>query len=167
MSSARVTKMALSTGLPFGAVMALVLGLQRGPLVGAISGVFAGVLFGGMLAAFAEVQRRRMEIKGGTFEGEPILYQGPANHWLGAEARGGWLVLTPRRLAFRSHGKNIQNAGVDLPLGEVAGYEASRSLGIIPNQLRVRRRDGAVDKFVVTERAAWLTALASAQAGFT
>jgi hypothetical protein len=154
--------MALTTGLPFGVAMGLYLGTQRGPLVGLIFGGGAGLLFGVLLATFAEAQRRRMEIPGKELDGEKIIKQGPANHWLGAEARGGWLVLTERRLVFRSHGKNIQNAGAELRLADITAVEPSNTLGIVPNGLRVRHGD-AVEKFVLTERSDWRTAIAAAR----
>lgn len=157
-----MTKMTLAAVVPFGLVMGAFLGLQHGPAAGLVVGAGAGLMFGALLTAFAEGQRRRMKIASGVLDGEPIVRQGPANHWRGVEARGGWLVLTTRRLVFRSHGKNVQNEGAELPLAEVAAVEPSRSLGIVPNGLRVRRKDGAVERFVVAERGEWLAALTAA-----
>lgn len=159
----RFVKTTLSTGVPFGVIMGLVLSVQRGPAVGLAIGLLAGVLFGALLAGFVAAQARRMKIDG-DLDGEPILFQGPANHWRGAEARGGWLVLTTRRLVFRSHGKNIQNQGLEVLLADVTGVEPSRSLGLIPNGLRVRLGGDVVERFVVSERGAWLAALADARA---
>lgn len=160
----RFSKTILTTGVPFGAVMALFFGLQHGPAVGLVAGLATGALFGALLAAFVVAQARRMKIAGDALDGEPILLQGPANHWRGAEARGGWLVLTTRRLVFRSHGKNIQNQGLDLQLTDVTAVEPSRSLGLIPNGLRVRLAGEVVERFVVSERDAWLAAVADARA---
>lgn len=150
---------AVATGVPFGLVMGGFLALQHGATAGLVIGAGAGALFGGMLAAFAEGQRRRLTITSGALDGEKIVRQGPANHWRGAEARGGWLVLTDRRLVFRSHGKNVQNEGAEVALAEVAAIEPRRTLGIVPNGLRVRRRDGSAETFVVAERRAWVAAL--------
>lgn len=160
----RFTRTILTTGVPFGVVMGLFLGSQRGPAVGLVAGLVAGVLFGASLAAFVESQARRMKVRGGALDGEPILFQGPANHWRGAEARGGWLVLTTRRLVFRSHGKNIQNQGLVVSLADVTAVEPSRSLGLVPNGLRVRLAGDAVERFVVSGQAGWLAALADARA---
>lgn len=161
MNLARATRTALATGLPFGVVMGLVFTLQRGPTAGLLLGVVSGLLFGALLAGFTEAQRKRMQL-GGDFEGEKILLQGPANHWRGAEARGGWLVLTPKRLVFRSHGKNIQNQGAEVLVADITACEPANTLLLVPNGLRVRHGAGAVDKFVVTARAEWLAALAAA-----
>lgn len=158
----RSVKTILSTGAPFGVVMGIFFALQRGAAAGIGLGVVAGLLFGGLLAAFVEAQAKRMKIHG-ALDGEPILMQGPANHWRGAEARGGWLVLTARRLVFRSHGKNIQNQGLEVSLADVIDVEPSRSLGLIPNGMRVRLAGDAVERFVVAERGAWLRAVADAR----
>jgi hypothetical protein len=157
---APMIKTILSAGVPFGLAMGLFFGLQRGALAGLVAGTFAGLLFGVLLAAFVEGQRRRLEIRSGVLDGEKIVRQGPANHWRGVEARGGWLVLTERRLVFTSHGKNVQNQGAEVRLDAITAVEPASSLGIVPNGLRVRHGDDAVEKFVVTERGAWLVALA-------
>lgn len=157
MNLARTVKNTLSTGLPFGVAMGLFFALQRGPVPGLVLGAGAGLLFGATLAAFIELQHRRMKLA--ELDGEPVVHQGPANHWLGAEARGGWLVLTKTRLVFRSHGKNIQNQGVEVPLADIAACEPRRTLGLVPNGMSVRRRDGRVEKFVLAARGEWLELL--------
>ena len=43
---------------------------------------------------------------------------------------GGWLVLTARRLVFRSHGKNFQNAPFELAVADIAQVETTRTLGL-------------------------------------
>jgi hypothetical protein len=93
--------------------------------------------------------------------------QGPANHRRGAEARGGWLVLTERALVFRSHGFNVQNAPLRVPLAEVRGVRGKRTLGLIPNLLLVERQDGTAEAFVVSERDAWLRAIEAGRGGST
>lgn len=161
MSEPRRLKLALTTGLPFGLLMGLLLGLQRGWAAAPI-GLASGLLFGLVMADFVQRQRRRMEVRGKQYEGEPLLHQGPANHWLGVESRGGWLILTPTRLLFRSHGKNIQNAAFALSLADVTAVEATRTLGLIPNGLVVRRRADAPAKFVVQGRREWVSAIQQA-----
>ncbi len=163
MSEPRRLRTAVTTGLPFGMVMGLFLGLQRG-WPAALIGLASGLLFGLAMADFVLRQRRRMEVRGKQYEGEPLLYQGPANHWLGVESRGGWLILTPTRLLFRSHGKNIENAPFALSLADVTAVEAIRTLGLIPNGLLVRRRAGEPAKFVVQGRSDWVAAIQQATA---
>jgi hypothetical protein len=80
--------------------------------------------------------------------------------------RGGGAGVLARpgaRLVFRSHGKNFQNAPAELPLATVRAVEPCRSLGIIPNGLRILRTDGGEDRFVVADRATWIAKLAAAR----
>jgi hypothetical protein len=156
MSMKRILKSMVYMGIPFGIGMGIFYLIQTGSLVGAVAGgLFAGVLFGLAMGIFAERQRRKMEITGPTYEGEIVLFQGPANHFQRFEARGGWLILTPRRLSFRSHGKNIQNGPFDAPVASIRSVKASLTLGIIPNRLRIEMNDGSTASFVVGKRHTW------------
>lgn len=150
---------ALVLGIPFGLGMSLLFVLITGGWRGIVPGAVAGVLFGAICAAFAAAVQARGASKDGTFAGEPVLHEGPANHWSGEEARGGWLVLTPSRLVFRAHGYNFQKHPVVIARGEIVGVEPGRSLGIIPNGLRVRRLHGGEERFVVRAQSAWVRAL--------
>jgi hypothetical protein len=130
--------------------------------MGAPAGVVSGVFFGLAMSAFVEFQRKQMESKAGLFEGEAVLFQGPANHFMKAEGRGGWLTLTATRLAFRSHGKNIQNAPLDIDLDEIRSVAPCRTALIIPNGLKVVRRDGVTDSFVVSAHREWARVISHA-----
>ncbi len=167
MNLPRLLKTACFTGLAFGVSMGLFFALRFGSATaGILGGVFSGVFFGITIAAFAEVQAKRMKVKpGGEFEGEPVLHQGPANHFLNREGRGGWLTLTPTKLAFRSHGKNIQNDPVDINLADITEAHASRTIGIIPNGLRVRLESRKTETFVVHGREVWADAIRKARLG--
>jgi hypothetical protein len=163
MNARRIFATALRSGLPFGVAIGAFQAVQHHNVVAAVAGgLVGGAMFGGVMGVFVELQRKKLMIPGDRFEGEPILHQGPANHWRGAEARGGWLILTSERLAFRSHGKNIQNQSVDVRLADVRGVEPTNTLFFVPNGLRVLRDHGESDKFVVSERALWLERLGAA-----
>jgi hypothetical protein len=153
---------AVSSGLPFGLAMGLLFALTGGLERGLVAGSVAGLAFGVAIAGFALVQKRRLELHG-ELQGEPVLHQGPANHWAGREARGGWLALTPTRLVFRAHGLNVQNEPLALALAEVERVEPIRTLFVVPNGLRVRRGDGTEERFVVTGRTTWVRAIHSAR----
>jgi len=84
----------VSTGTPFGLFMALISAFQFGQSWGVMAGVVTGVLFESAITLFVLFMSNRMRVRG-DFENEPVLWQGPANHVLGIEARGGWLILTP------------------------------------------------------------------------
>jgi len=138
----------VSTGTPFGLFMALIFGFQFGEWWGAVAGVAAGILFGSAITLFVLLMSNRMRIRD-NFENEPVLWQEPANHVLGIEARGGWLVLTPTRLAFRTHGLNFQNQQIDIPRTDILSAQPGRSFGFLPNLLRLILISGNTQTFVV------------------
>jgi hypothetical protein len=155
----RFIKSTLMTGVPFGLALGAFFAVVSDAITGLRAGLASGLLFGLIVSAFVEAQRRKMESGSGLFENEAVIFQGPANHFMKGEGRGGWLTLTPTRLAFRSHGKNIQNDPVDIRLNEIASVAACRTAGIIPNGLKVVRNDGASDRFVITTRKNWVRAI--------
>lgn len=152
---------ALGAGIPFGLAMTVFFTFQMGLRADLVAGPISGLFFGVAIAGFAALQRKRMGIEGGLLDGEPIVHQGPANHMRGAEARGGWLVLTERALVFRSHGLNFGNAPLRLDLAEVRAFGKRNTLGIVPNGLRIDRVSGPSERFVVGGREEWLRALAA------
>jgi len=147
---------ALRSGLSFGVAMTLVFALRHGWGAALVAGPCAGLAFGLVMGGFATIQKNRLMLRGELLDGERILYQGPANHWRGAEARGGWLVLTERALVFRAHGFNVQNAPVRLELSAIRGVLPRNTLGIVPNGMRVDRADGQQERFVVNKRGEWI-----------
>jgi hypothetical protein len=155
-------RQAFNIGLPFGLLMAVFFSLRGGLIVGVIFGVASGILFGTMMTLFAEAQRKKLELADKLFEGYPILHQGPANHWLSAESRGGWLVLTSQQLRFRSHGKNIQNSELNLTIEALKSVRTKRTFGIIPNGLLVEKKDGGSESFVVSDNLIWEARVAAA-----
>jgi hypothetical protein len=144
----------VATGVPFG--MGIYFSFRYGIPRGALAGFASGIFFGLAMTLFAQKQRERMGAKGGVFEGEDVLHEGPANHFKRAEGRGGWLTLTANKLSFRSHGKSIQNQPVDINLSDILNLKLTRTLGIVPNGFCVTRMDGTADRFVVTGRSEWL-----------
>ncbi|MBO0860617.1 MAG: hypothetical protein J2P21_19470 [Chloracidobacterium sp.] len=151
----RFIKTTLMTGIPFGLALGAFFALFDA-MFGLMAGLASGLLFGLIIAAFVEYQRRKMESGSGMFENEAVILQGPANHFMKMEGRGGWLTLTPTRLAFRSHGNNIQNDPVDIHLNEIDSVSTCMTAGIIPNGLKVVKKDGASDRFVVPARRDWV-----------
>lgn len=153
--TARFIKNAFLTGMPYGLFMGLVFSWLFGLPLGLALGLCAGIFFGISMAAFARIQSKKMKSTDERLEGETILMQGPANHFLRGEGRGGWLTLTPSRLIFRSHGHNIQNSPLDIPLAEIREATPSLTLRIIPNGLRVNTKNGHRESFVVSNRKDW------------
>ena len=164
MDGKRLLSTGVRSGVPFGVAMSLLFSINYGLPGGLIAGVAAGLLFGVALALFTEAQRKKLEVTG-DYQGEAILHQGPANHWRRGEARGGWLLLTPRRLVFRAHQANVQNEPIELAVADLRGSEPCRTLGVVPNGLRVHLTSGVQERFVVSERASWVAKIAAAMAG--
>jgi hypothetical protein len=130
-------------------------------------GLVSGAGFAGLLAAFLLSVRstKAFEIGGElpSFDpGERVIHRGLANHFKGAEGVGGKLYLTERRLRFRSHTLNIQVHDESYPLDQIASAEATRTLGILPNGLRVWMKDGRRERFVVHGHEEWAEAISKA-----
>jgi hypothetical protein len=151
----RLLKTALFTGVPFGLFMGLFLALSYGRKVGVPMGFACGLLFGIFVALFAESQRKKMQSRDGTLDGEAILFQGPANHFQNTEGRGGWLTFTATRLVFKSHGMNIQNQSLNIKVGEILEVRPTLTIGFIPNGLRITLKNGRQESFVVQNRNKW------------
>ena len=148
------------TGIPFGIFMGLFFSLFYGTGFGLVGGIASGLLFGVAISIFTRLQRERMEAKDAIFEGERVLFQGPANYFKNREGIGGWLTLTPSRLAFRSHGANLQNQPVNLSIEEVAKVTRALTLGVVPNGLRIQKTNGQEEFFVVSNRQQWAKLIA-------
>ena len=118
-------------------------------------GLVAGALFATLMRWFAARQTKRFSVDPPDFDGAPILFEGPANHFKGAEGVGGYLWLTSGQLFFQSHRFNIQNHECRMPLSEIADVEATKTLGLIPNGLLVRLITGTQERFVVDKNREW------------
>jgi len=152
-------------GLAFGAPMGLLAAwLTQSAAFGVRAGVVAGAAFGFGLWGFVKATQSSpaLELDGkaaGFDADEKVLHHGPANHFKGIESVGGKLFLTSRRLRFRSHALNVQAHDESFPLADIATVEPTRTLGIVPNGIRVTLRDGRRERFVVTGRATWVAQL--------
>ena len=159
MSFSRIAITFVLAGGSFGGLMAAIFATRFGMTVGALAGIASGVLFGGAITLFVTLMSERMRIRG-AFENEAVLWQGPANHFLRGEARGGWLVLTPTRLAFRPHGLNIQNQQtIDIARQNIRLAQPGRALLFLSNRLQVVLADGRAETFVVQNQKKWIQQL--------
>ncbi len=66
------------------------------------------------------------------------------------------------RLVFLSHGLNLQNADVVIPLATIACVKRARTLGIIPNAFQVLTADGMRYRFTVFSPKGWIDAIQTA-----
>lgn len=138
---------------------------------GVAAGV-AGALFGAAIAAVLARNEAALAPRDGERrlewleEGETLLRHGPANRFRGWLALGGWLFLTDRRLRFVPHRLLQRSAPAEWALGDVVAAEPMNVLHLVPNGLRLRLRDGALERFSVDfgERDAWVASLAPSDA---
>ena len=156
---------AVLAGVPFGLAMGAFFWWQHGVPLGPLLGVAAGVMFGAALARFSHSEAVAQGSAAELEPGELIRHEGPANHFTRGDSTGGRLYLTDRRLYFKSHGFNLKDHELTVPLADVAAARATRTLGIIPNGLLIERRDGQRERFVVSGRAAWVAALSGRARG--
>lgn len=147
--------LALQTGVPFGMAMSVVFSLIGGWRVGVPAGAVAGLLFGVALVVFVQVQARNFRKNRPHFDGEEVLHEGPANHFLNGEGVGGWLYLTTGRVAFRSHTMNFQTHAMDWPLREIASAAPCLTAKFLPSGLRLSLVSGVEERFVVSGRKQW------------
>jgi len=107
----------IKSGLYFGIVMTIVFILQNLQqhdnlttknivitiVSGLLGGTVAGLLFGWLIGLFANSKFFTLGTKIDTDANETIVFETGANHFKGAEAVGGKLYLTDKRLVFKSH----------------------------------------------------------------
>jgi hypothetical protein len=86
-----------------------------------LCGAGLAVLTVGPVFLIARMMKRAPEIP--LEPGEVPLFEELANHFLNGEGRGGNLLVTSRRIAFRPHRFNVQLATWSLPLAEIARVE--------------------------------------------
>ncbi|MEN9649304.1 MAG: hypothetical protein RL094_271 [Candidatus Parcubacteria bacterium] len=139
----------ISFGLLFGVVMSLVFADAN---AGMYSGVLGGILFGFIISFFVHIQSKAFRKVDSQIS--DLVYSGSANHFVNAEAVGGWLQLTKTQLIFTPHAINIQKEEFRVDLKDVLSVEINNALGIIPNGLVLTIGDKK-EKFVVFGRTTW------------
>jgi hypothetical protein len=146
---------ATTNGKPIGPELLLI-----APLVGFGFGVMIG------LPGFFLSRAMKKTTPFVPAEGEPVVHRTRANHFLGAEGRGGHLVLTDRRLVFEPHRFNVQLAPLEIPLAaidDVAWNRVVARQGLVMSMMLHVTTDGAVERFVVPEANAWAKRVAEAR----
>ncbi len=168
-------KSKIKAGLIFGMVMALffILGnvmthdnLTTKNLImlivtGLFGGVLAALLFGWLIGLLANSKLLTQGAKINTEAGETILFETGANHFKGAEAVGGKLYLTNKRLVFKSHKFNIQNHELSISLSAINKVDKRKTLGLINNSLSITTANSKTEKFVVQQPNEWVNYLSA------
>jgi GRAM domain len=167
--NANAVKIFLMTGPPFGLAMGAITEFLYSFLLGnasvfwgtaILSGSAAGILF----TIFSQSKMVAKSVAIEVPEGETVMYDDGANHFLGQESRGGHLYLTDHHLIFQPHDFNIQLQSVKMPLSAISKVTPRQTFYLVPNGLAVETKDGEVHKFVVFNRKRWLAEIASVMA---
>jgi hypothetical protein len=125
---------------------------------GIVSGALAGFLFGLGMGLLIKFLAKNIKIV--TEAGETILFESGANHFKGAEAVGGKLFLTTKRLVFKSHKYNVQVHELSISLPDIDRVDKYKTLGVLNNGLSVETTDHKIEKFVVEQIDEWVNRLA-------
>jgi hypothetical protein len=162
---------ALVSGVAFGVLFAGLFGLAMGWLpphnvadivTTVVTALLVGPAFGFLFSRRLWSQAAILQAEIEPPVGEVVEHSAPANHMQKFEGRGGQLFLTERNLIFKPHRMNIQSNVVTIPRHDIAGVAATRTLGLVPNGLKVVLRDGTVHRFVVRDREEWVRVLSGA-----
>jgi hypothetical protein len=83
---------------------------------------------------------------------EVTLIDVAANLFRGPEAVGGRMQITTHRVLFKPHAINIQKEPAEIDLKEITEVGPRNTLGLVPNGMYVRNKQGEEFRFVVWGR---------------
>ena len=126
---------------------------------GLLMGALTGYLFGWQMGLLANSKWLAKGTKIDTEADETILFDTGANHFKGAEAVGGKLYLTNKRIVFKSHKVNIQNHELSISLSDIDKVDRYKTLGLVDNGLSIKTVENKNEKFVVQQIDEWITHL--------
>ena len=86
---------------------------------------------------------------------EEIIRKARANHLQLLEGVGGSLLLTNRRLFFKSHMFNVKTREISIPLEDIIAV-ATKSSDFISKKLQIFLGDGSIEEFIVNHRKTWV-----------
>jgi hypothetical protein len=156
----------LRAGILFGLMMGLLYSLMSGPEFGIPAGVFSGVFFGLSMAVLSTYLEIKAQNEVPDIPGEAIIKQSACSHFVDGMAVGGYFYLTDKQLHFRPHRFNLKAKAVSIPIAHISQTEKSSRLGVLPDQLKILRTDGEIEKFVVEEVDEWAGAINNARQNY-
>lgn len=141
--------------------------LDSHTVVAAVLGTLIAFVFIGGLSYLASrfIKTKSPHEQGPKIEldnGESLTLLSFGTHLKGIEAVGGKLVLTNKRILFKSHKINIQPHELSIPLTDIVSASGYKKLGLLNNGLAITTSNGLVEKFTVDEPSAWVQELTSA-----
>ena len=142
-------------GLVFGLLFGLFLAVRFNISYALIAGSISGLAFGLASYFFVTSKTVKKQTQIENIDKKVIIHSGSANHFINGEAVGGKLYLLADRLQFQSHGFNFQNHEHTITLQEIEEVSFYNTLGLIPNGLAIKKRDGQTEKFVLNRRGIW------------
>jgi hypothetical protein len=119
-----------------------------------VTALSSGVLFSISAYLFSNNKIIDEQTKLVDVDQSEIILSGLANHFINGEAAGGKLYLTKEKLIFKSHRLNLQNHELTIELKSVKKVERCRTLGLVPNGLKIFTED-ETERFVVGLKADW------------
>lgn len=153
-------KIALRAGLPY-AVFMIITGaiLDDGftsirMISSILGGIFVGFGFAFSIKFYGKWLYKKVivEMQGG----EKLIKESGANHFQGKEGVGGKLVLTDKRLVFKSHKFNIQNHESNFDIQQIEKVQTTKTLGILTNGLTIGLINKIEHRFVVDDTHDWV-----------
>lgn len=126
-------------------------------VMGVLCGITCAILFGLLIFIFLMIQAKSFsKVRKELSQHHEIIYDDGANHFAGKEAVGGWLFLLSNSLYFKSHGINIQNHILAIPLNTIKSVTRCRISKIANNGLLIETVDGNSEKYVVNNPNLWI-----------
>lgn len=156
-------------GLPWAILMIIYFSIIKGGVTPEIiistliGGVVVGLLFAWVMQYTAKRLFKKVTIE--TGDNETIIKEGGANHFKGKEGFGGKLVLTDKRLIFKSHRFNIQNHQDDFELGHIERLHINKKFNFLENGLTLELTNNESHKFIVDEPKEWVEVIMNQQRG--
>jgi hypothetical protein len=83
---------------------------------------------------------------------EEILADVAANLFRGIEGVGGRMKITSRCVIFEPHSINLQKIPAEILLSDIVEVAKRNTMGLVPNGLLIRTKNGVEYKFVVWGR---------------
>jgi hypothetical protein len=124
-----------------------------------IAGLFIGLIF--VVATRWTVNRELSRIVIQVNDDEKVLKESFANHFEDTKGIRGKLVLTDRKLIFKSMIRNIHIEPVQevFELDQLEKVSKTKMLKLIPNGLTIRLHNNTTEKFVVEDADEWVKIL--------
>ncbi len=156
----------LRTGILFGMFIGLFYTYMSGPEFGLPVGLFGGFLFGLFMAVLSTYLEIKAQNEVPDYPGEAVIKQSAGSHLVDGIAVGGFFYLTDKQIHFRPHRLNVKAKVLAIPVAHISNAEKSTRLGVLPDQLRVLRTDGAAEKFIVEEADEWIEEINNARRNY-